>query len=232
MRTSWLQVHTTLPVLWLASFAFIYCPRVDCFSASSKTIDVKSWLASPSQEVSPQIASIEDASLLLGEWDKFYNSEAGGKPLITTPHVSSNLRCHLPAAVILLSAAADKERSQDSTTGRCMLGICASSLEEGIFTLKSWVTSLQLPRGLLHGADKDGVQLELDGAVYIKYNSGGVYTFEDIRKSGLGFDALWKPGDALLEPYDGSYRGVYFQVELSDGEFRQYLVPLDTFVFE
>jgi len=45
----------------------------------------------------------------------------------------------------------------------------------------------------------------------------------------MGFDALWKPGDAMLEEYDGDYRGVYFQVELSDGEFRQYLVPLDIF---
>ena len=110
-----------------------------------------------------------------------------------------------------------------------MLGICASSLEEGIGTLKAWVTSLRLPRGLLHGADKDGVRVEIDGGVYIKYNSGGVYTFADIRKSRMGFDALWKPGDAMLEPYDGSFRGVYFQVELADGEFRQYLVPLDTF---
>mmetsp|Transcript_1561 Transcript_1561/g.3397 ORF Transcript_1561/g.3397 Transcript_1561/m.3397 type:complete len:109 (-) Transcript_1561:38-364(-) len=58
----------------------------------------------------------------------------------------------------------------------------------------------------------------------------GVYTFADIRKSGLGFDALWKPGDALIERYtDGNYRGVYFQVELADEEFRQYLVPLDLF---
>ena len=55
--------------------------------------------------------------------------------------------------------------------------------------------------------DKDGVPIDLSGGVYIKYNSGGVYTFSDIRKSGLGFDALWKPGDALLEPYDGTYRG-------------------------
>jgi hypothetical protein len=45
----------------------------------------------------------------------------------------------------------------------------------------------------------------------------------------MGFDALWKPGDALLEPYDGIYRGVYFQVELEDEVFRQYLVPLDLF---
>lgn len=36
----------------------------------------------------------------------------------------------------------------------------------------------------------------------------------------------------MLEEYDGDYRGVYFQVELSDGAFRQYLVPLDTFKIE
>jgi hypothetical protein len=138
----------------------------------------------------------------------------------------------LPDAVRLLNAQAAQERSQDSLKGRCMLGICASSAEEGIATLKSWVTSLELPRGLLHGMDKDGVPLEIEGGVYIKYNTGGVLTFADIRKSGMGFDALWKPGDAMLETYDGTYRGVYFQVELSDGEFRQYLLPLDTFVVE
>jgi Domain of unknown function (DUF1824) len=110
-----------------------------------------------------------------------------------------------------------------------MLGICASTAQEGISTLKSWVTTLQLPRGLLHGMDQDGVPLQLDGGVYIKYNSGGVYTFADIRKSQKGFDALWKPGDAMLELYDGNYRGVYFQVELDDGVFRQYLVPLNLF---
>jgi hypothetical protein len=110
-----------------------------------------------------------------------------------------------------------------------MLGICASSTQEGIGTLKAWVTSLQLPRGLLHGMDKDGIPIEIEGGVYIKYNSGGSLTFADIRRSGLGFDAIWKPGDAMIESYDGIYRGVYFQVELSDGEFRQYLVPHDVF---
>jgi len=203
------------------------------FSASScKQVDAKTWLASPSKDAAPKIASVEDASLLLTEWDKFCNAESAEQPLITTPQVSSNLRRYIPDAVRFLSDIATKERDEDSTKGRCMLGICASSLEEGMATLKSWVTTLQLPRGLLHGADKDGVQVELEGGVYIKYNSGGVYSFADIRKSGLGFDALWKPGDALLETYDGVYRGVYFQVELSDGEFRQYLVPLDTFSLE
>ena len=75
--------------------------------------------------------------------------------------------------------------------------------------------------------DKDGVPLDLNGGVYIKYNSGGVFTFADIRKSGLGFDSLWKPGDAMLEEYDGDYRGVYFQVQLLDAQFRQYFMPMN-----
>lgn len=141
----------------------------------------------------------------------------------------TTLREQLPAAILLCNQMATDEREQDSTTGRVMLGICAASAAQGIATLKSWVTALSLPRGLLHGMDKDGVPIDLDGAVYIKYNSGGVYTFADIRKSGLGFDALWKPGDALLEPYDGKYRGVYFQVELEDQVFRQFLVPMNVF---
>ncbi|MGK3741390.1 MAG: hypothetical protein ACI90V_008243, partial [Bacillariaceae sp.] len=135
----------------------------------------------------------------------------------------------LISSIRFLSGIATDDRDRDSTTGRCMLGVCAPSAEVGLATLKAWVTSLDLPRGLLHGMDKDGIPLDINGPVYIKYNSGGVYTFTDIRKSGLGFDALWKPGDAMLEPYDGTYRGVYFQVELKDGEFRQYMVPLDTF---
>jgi hypothetical protein len=98
---------------------------------------------------------------------------------------------------------------------------------------QSWVTGLQLPRGLLHGMDKDGVPLDPAGlgSVYIKYNTGGVMKFSEMRKSGLGFDAIWKPGDALLEKYgDGDFRGVYFSVELDDGEFRQFgVLPLNLF---
>jgi Domain of unknown function (DUF1824) len=216
---------------WISALYFVQA--VDCFSASSQSpVDVKSWLASPSPAVAPKISSIDDASLLLQEWDKFYTNESAGTPMTTTPQVASNLKDMVPESIRLLSDAATAERNQDAARGRCMLGICAPSLAEGIATLKAWVTMLKLPRGLLHGADKDGVQVQFDGGVYIKYNSGGVYTFADIRKSGMGFDALWKPGDALMEPYDGTYRGVYFQVELADGEFRQYLVPLDTFTLE
>ena len=198
---------------------------VHAFTASAPGSSVKAWLQSPDEMEAPAIETVADASLLLAEWDRFFNPEAAGG----NSEVASKLKEHIPAAIRLLSDAAAEQRAQDSTQGRCMLGICASSMQEGVAALKSFVTTLELPRGLLHGADKDGVPLEIEDGVYIKYNSGGVYSFADIRKSGLGFDALWKPGDAMLEYYDGDYRGVYFQVELSDGEFRQYLVPLDIF---
>lgn len=210
---------------------------------STKIIKFPGWShgSSPLQQQeisssSAEVSSIQEASEILQAWDTYFNPEAAGAGAAEATKVGEegndivgDSRTLLPDAVRLLNNAATLERSRDSTTGRCMLGICASSVQEGVSTLKAWVTTLQLPRGLLHGMDVDGVPLEMDGGVYIKYNSGGVYTFEDIRKSGAGFEALWKPGDAMLEPYEGTYRGVYFQVELSDGEFRQYLVPLDTF---
>eukprot|EP00547_Thalassionema_nitzschioides_P004834 CAMPEP_0194218482 /NCGR_PEP_ID=MMETSP0156-20130528/23883_1 /TAXON_ID=33649 /ORGANISM="Thalassionema nitzschioides, Strain L26-B" /LENGTH=176 /DNA_ID=CAMNT_0038947859 /DNA_START=131 /DNA_END=661 /DNA_ORIENTATION=- len=173
--------------------------------------------------------TIEGASDILRQWDTKSNDTNTGPVDDNAKDILSSLHPQLPDAILLLNGAAANERGQDSTKGRCMLGICGSSAEESVSTLKAWVTALELPRGLLHGMDRDGVPVQLDGGVYIKYNSGGVFSFEDIRKSGMGFDALWKPGDALVEPYDGDYRGVYFQVELEDGEFRQYLLPLDTF---
>ncbi len=191
------------------SFGFIVQPHV----AALSSLSVTRWM-------------IEQASQILQEWDEHYNSDVDDAG---EDFDAETARLTLPEAVILLSEQASRERAKDSTLGRCMLGICAPSTEEAIQTLKAWVTNLQLPRGLLHGMDKDGIPIEIEGGVYIKYNTGGSATFADIRRSGVGFDALWKPGDALIEPYDGTYRGVYFQVELSDGEFRQYLVPLDTF---
>jgi hypothetical protein len=180
----------------------------------------------------PQLAtvsSVDEASQILLEWDRNYNPDVKDVDQDFDAKMGRSL---LPYAVRVLAEKADEERNEDSTKGRCMLGICASSTEEAVITLKSWVSSLQLPRGLLHGMDKDGVPIDIQGGVYIKYNTGGSATFADIRRSGIGFEALWKPGDALLEPYDGTFRGVYFQVELSDGIFRQYLVPLDTFVLK
>jgi hypothetical protein len=154
--------------------------------------------------------SISEASRILSEWDRRYNPESssnssGGAPTPNNGSVTRSsspdddeellrLRPQLVDAVWTLNEQARQERALDGTKGRCMLGICAGTPEQGIATLKTWVTHLQLPRGLLHGMDTDGVPIPLEGGVYIKYNSGGVYTFADIRKSNMGFDALWKPG--------------------------------------
>jgi hypothetical protein len=110
--------------------------------------------------------TIQKATQILKDWDQHFNREnISGNSL---PDEIEKYREVLPAAIRYLNDAAREERTKDSAMGRVMLGICASSLEEGIATLKSWVTGLSLPRGLLHGADKEGVQLELKGGVYIK----------------------------------------------------------------
>merc|ERR1719221_997166 len=78
--------------------------------------------------------------------------------------------------------------------------------------------ALDLPRGVLHGMDRDGVPMDMStfGSVYIKYNSKS--TSQDA------------PGSAVLSGYAGDFRGVYFNPDLMDGEFRQYAVlPLDVF---
>jgi hypothetical protein len=201
------------------SLGFVIRPRSAAFTSTRLLAEPQGQLA--------RISSVEEASKILQEWDRHYNPDEDDAGQVFD---ADTARLQLPEAIRVLNDKAAEEREKDSTQGRCMLGICASSTEEAVRTLKAWVTTLQLPRGLLHGMDKDGVPIEIEGGVYIKYNTGGSATFADIRRSGVGFDALWKPGDALVEPYDGTYRGVYFQVELTDGVFRQYLVPLDTFV--
>ena len=158
-------------------------------------------------------------------------------------------------AVLSLAEYAANERADSSmSSGRLMLGICGLNVEDCLGGLKTWVTSLQLPRGLLHGADVAGVPIDTStfGRAFIKYNTGkliillsslirdihisifhgigGAMSFKELRESGRGFDALWIPGDAMLEGYDGDYRGIYLNVELSDDVFRQYgLLPLDLF---
>ena len=144
-------------------------------------------------------------------------------------------RTSLQDAVRTLIYQAHDERAGDSSKGRIMLGFCASNAPEALAGLKSWVNSLELPRGMLHGMDVDGVPIPVEelGSVYVKYSTGGAMTFSEMRKSGRGFDALWRPGDALLETYDGDFRGVYVNVELNDGEFRQFgVLPTDLFMEE
>jgi hypothetical protein len=75
----------------------------------------------------------------------------------------------LAEAVVTMAKAALSHPDE----GRLMLGICASDAAEGVQTLKAWVTGLGLPKGPLHGMDKDGEPLDMStfGSVYIKYNS-------------------------------------------------------------
>lgn len=59
--------------------------------------------------------------------------------------------------------------SEESTS--VMLGICAGRQQDGVEALKAWVGRLNLPRGLLHGADVAGKPINLPGGVFIKYTS-------------------------------------------------------------
>jgi Domain of unknown function (DUF1824) len=169
-----------------------------------------SSVTSSIEESSPQhdgssTKAIEEATNVLSEWDQLYTVKDASDDDDDDDETTSRraaLRPRLVGATMVLNEAARRERQRQVDLGRCMLGICASSTAEGIATLKAWVTALQLPRGLLHGMDVDGVPVEMvmadrTSGVYIKYNSGGVYTFADIRKSQMGFDALWKPGMLL-----------------------------------
>lgn len=149
--------------------------------------------------------------------------------------LSETSRSSLRDAVRTLIARAHVERDVDSSKGRIMLGFCSANVPEALSGLKTYVSELALPRGNLHGMDVDGVPIPPEelGSVYVKYSTGGAMKFSEMRRSGRGFDALWRPGDALLETYDGDFRGVYLNVELGDGVFRQFgVLPTDLFMEE
>jgi hypothetical protein len=99
----------------------------------------------------------------------------------------------------------------------------APDASAGVAALAAWVSALELPRGLLVGMDVDGAPVEMGGPVFIKYKSAGARTYAELRERGRGFDSLWRPGDALVEPYGGEFAGVYFGPEGGGGEdFRMY----------
>ncbi|KAL7530282.1 hypothetical protein ACHAXR_003402 [Thalassiosira sp. AJA248-18] len=188
---------------------------------------------------------ISDATLTLQNYDQsqqqFIQTDGNqgmGGGLSALHHIQSldgPTRSSLQNAIRTLVYQAHSERALDSSKGRIMLGFCASNAPEALSGLKSWVTNIELPRGMLHGMDVDGVPIPVEelGSVYVKYSTGGAMKWSEMRKSGRGFDALWRPGDALLETYDGDFRGVYVNVELGDGVFRQFgVLPTDLFMEE
>jgi len=192
----------------------------------------------------PPTMSISEATQILTDFDAkqqaFMKDDGmvgmgGGTSAFTflTTAVTRADRQQLQQAVSTLVQRAHEDRASDSSKGRIMLGICASNAAEALGGLKSWVSTLALPRGMLHGMDVDGVPIPPEelGSVYVKFSTGGAMTFKQMRESKMGFDALWRPGDALLEPYDGAFRGVYLNCELEDGEFRQFgVLPTDLFM--
>lgn len=199
----------------------------------------------PTSETKNNANAINQATSILNRYDQLQMQYMKENPIgmgggtaalqflqtVITPQDREQMR----NAVVTLVNEAHKQRSVKSSEGRVMLGICAENVDEALMGLKTWVPALGLPRGLLHGMDVDGKPIapEKLGSVYVKYITGGCMTFSEMRRTGLGFDALWKPGDAVLEMYDGDFRGVYLNVELNDGEFRQFGVfPTDLFLEE
>lgn len=224
-------------LLLVVSATIISSQTAQCFTASVSL--------SPPTKISISNDQIFDATQTLLSYDQSQQSfiqtdgnhgmGGGTSALNYIQSLDGSTRTSLQDAIKILVSVAHSEREIDSSKGRIMCGFCASNAPEALGGLKSWVNNLALPRGLLHGMDFDGVPIPVEelGAVYVKYSTGGAMTFSEMRKSGRGFDALWRPGDALLEPYDGDFRGVYLNVELGDGEFRQFgVLPTDLFMEE
>ena len=227
--------------------AIRYQPPATRLFSSSSPQSTSSTATEPNnaQPINSNKDAIFDATLTLQSYDQsqqtFIQNDGNqgmGGGLSALHHIQSldeATRTSLQHAIKTLIYTAHSERELDSAKGRIMLGFCASNAPEALAGLKSWVSNLDLPRGMLHGMDVDGVPIPVEelGSVYVKYSTGGAMTFSEMRKSGRGFDALWRPGDALLETYDGDFRGVYLNVELSDGVFRQFgVLPTDLFMEE
>ncbi|KAL7519951.1 hypothetical protein ACHAWX_004706 [Stephanocyclus meneghinianus] len=237
---------TIRPLAGFLSLLFLPSVTVHSFTPSLNTVRHHSYFFSSFTQSTIETSNdnqIHNATQILQSYDSsqqlFIASDGNqgmGGGLSAYNHIRSldaSSRTSLREAILTLVNQAHTERETDSSRGRIMLGICASNAPEALAGLKSYVTSLSLPRGMLHGMDIDGVPIPIEdlGSVYIKYSTGGAMTFSDIRKSRRGFDALWKPGDALLETYDGDFRGVYLNVELGDGLFRQFgVLPTDLFM--
>eukprot|EP00586_Coscinodiscus_wailesii_P004479 CAMPEP_0172492956 /NCGR_PEP_ID=MMETSP1066-20121228/24253_1 /TAXON_ID=671091 /ORGANISM="Coscinodiscus wailesii, Strain CCMP2513" /LENGTH=208 /DNA_ID=CAMNT_0013262859 /DNA_START=183 /DNA_END=806 /DNA_ORIENTATION=+ len=135
----------------------------------------------PAPPTTPKLLSLSEATTILQNHETTLNTFVttdnsrglgGGLSASTylttlTPSEKTTLR----SAVSSLAHYATLQRDATNTQyGRVMLGICSSSVTDALGTLKSWVSSLALPRGLLHGADVDGVPVDPEtlGKVYVK----------------------------------------------------------------
>ncbi|KAL3904211.1 MAG: hypothetical protein SGPRY_011374, partial [Prymnesium sp.] len=161
-------------------------------------------------DVDRPATSDEAAIAILSAFDESYRAAAAaegaegmGGAISANAWAASVPKRPLLEAVRTLCAEAERR------DGSVILGICADDAASGVAALKAWVSGLNLPRGVLHGMDKDGVPLDMSsfGAVYIKYNS-----------HSTGVNA---PGSATLSGYGGDFRGVYYQPEIDPDAFHQ-----------
>ncbi|EOD10132.1 hypothetical protein EMIHUDRAFT_471782, partial [Emiliania huxleyi CCMP1516] len=176
--------------------------------------------ARPPSRLCLSATDVASASALLAAYDEGHRataaqpgSEGLGGAISANAWAAEQPPAPLGEAVRALLAAAKPG------DGRIMLGFCADDAASGVAALKAWVTSLGLPKGTLHGMDRDGVPLDMStfGSVYIKYSSHSLSAGDP-------------PGTAILSGYGGDFRGVYFNPQLPDGLFRQYAVlPLSHF---
>jgi len=316
------MMQTMLLRLLLFFFFFFSFSVVAALRSSSSGSTMGRTSSSPatatasSSSSSLKVSSIAEASEILSQWDAQFlgttphrvNSNTNGRLLRNSPQ-HQELYALLPEAVQYLNCVAAEQQKtisgaatsiaqQERQHHRCILGICAETAEEGVQALSSWVTALQLPRGLVFGLDHDGIPMattdeqhenekttttkkKQERGIYLKYNSSFAkprrrkpHQSHPQRQAGTRSstqnvvrDILWKttnpptrrrqrtttsntkdpdeeeppqppprpqqrdyqPGDVLASPYSGKYRGVYFQIELQDRTFRQYLLPANIF---
>ncbi len=135
-------------------------------------------------------------NLTVDEAEKFLNQfTCQGVKLLESPEQKAITR----AAILLLTGASDYQ----------MLGICASTNQEGFTALDSYLTALGYKTTLVNYSDFNAIQ----GSVYIKFNG--------LRES------------YHIDSYHGEYRGVLVSCQSNDGEGVNgtygYL-PLDLFI--
>ena len=174
----------------------------------------------------PQSNLVADASMLLSKYDAGHcdalrrgKLDGGGVSLANEFVASEHHRLEDLAGAVrtLVNSAAAMGSSL-----QLQLGVCAPDAGMAVVTLQAWVGALDLPRGLLYGADTDGVALDLRqfGASYIKYNANS----EQGQGAGAAQLSKQSKGGASM-----SLRGVYIAIGQGD-RFKQYgALPLELF---
>ena len=197
-------------VIFLAALLCAYMPSLDSFRHGK--------LILTSRVIAPLSLGVQEGLALLEKFDKDYIERMKlARTSDTTPK-----EIEFKRAQELMPEGIRKERESlqqalkavSTNANSVILGIKAESGAKALTVLKSWVSSLSLPRGQLRAVDENNDPVDVTAwdtaPVYIKYNSSD-------------------SGDAYMKPYNGKYFGVLFQPVLMDKDFIQYGdLPLNT----